>query len=351
MMNKLISNRLIGLIVLLLMLALNANGQTVEERLNALEKHKARVDSAFGWGNPPIVISPDSLKQPVYEGITYIDNNTDCVIYNGSFMFNGKWTNYLNKGGILYMITSDNGLNGWQLAQTSGAPYGSILLVNGAFRGSAHRWWGGLCDSYFYGSTNGISWATMSMDRTQQSGEDRNLLYDNGLYRNYIRVRPKPRTIGYSESNNFTSWTRIVEILKPDASEVNKQFYQMSVIKTDRGYFGLLTVYRIGDNGEDVEQFPPYSSEEHTSDLQLAYSANGKDNWIRLNGKKNFVNRRSDIKQIFGWWSVIGNTAYIYTAESKRRHTDWENAHNTAGNRYFACRYKIELSDLYKYIN
>jgi hypothetical protein len=108
-------------------------------------------------------------------------------------------------------------------------------------------------------------------------------------------------------------------------------------------------LYYTGLSGQDVEQLPPYTAKEHTTEIQLVYSANGIDNWQRLNSRKEFIPKRENIKQMFGWWSLINGIAYIYTAESKRRHTTYENS-NINGRYYFSSEYKISLTDLYKYI-
>lgn len=290
------------------------------------------------------------LIPPTYEGIVLQSTTSDVVIFSPPFIKNSEWWMYGVKDNKVQLIRTPNGLNTLTITPTN-APAGSFIYTD-RLLASAHKWYGAVCNSYYYGSTDGINWDATAIDRTQYSGEDRNIIYDNGIYKSYIRVQPKPRTIGYSESTDFRNWSKITEILKPSTFDnPNQQFYHMSVIKTNHGYFGLLNVYMLGSSGQDVEQNPPYTGNEHTIDVQLAWSENGKDNWIRLNDRKNFIQRKPDIKQLFGWWSVIGDTVYIYTTESKRRHTTWDNAYNFAGNAYFACRYKILLNDLYKYKN
>lgn len=323
---------------------------TLEQEVSALKTKVSRLFTHLNLEEDPVIIDPGVFPKPTYEGMVISNLTADCYFFNPAFIRNGLWTNFVNKNGIIFMVTSVNGLNDW-IYLPSNAPYGSIIYPgDNMFRGSDHKKSGSSYESYYYGSEFGSAWGAMASDRTQTCGEDRNLLWDGLMYKNYIRVRPKPRTIGYCSSINWTNWTGITEILAPDSVDGPlTQFYQMSVIKTHRGFFGLLTTYRIGNTGQDVEQPAPYTGNEHTTDVQLVWSDNGKDNWQRLNSRLNFIDRKPGIMQQYAWWSVINDTAYIYTAESKRRHTDYENAYNRAGNYFFSSRYKILLTDLFKY--
>lgn len=332
----------------------------IEERVEKLEAKVTRLFTHAGIPEDPIIIDPSILPRPTAEGMVFNAANQDAYIYNPVIMRDGIFTTFANKGGSIRKLESGNGLNGWLQTVTGSlpAPYGSIIFTpagwggydNDAWRGSAHmHQGGGVYQSYYYGSQNGAVWAQTAYDRTQNCGEDRNLLMDGEFVNNYIRVKAKPRTIGLCRSNNFRIWTPIVEILAPDSTDGNlTQFYQMSVIKTMVGYFGLLTTYRIGNQGQDVEQMPPYTGEEHTTDLQVVWSSDGKTNWKRCDNRRNFIPRKEGVKQIYGWWSVIGDQVYIYTAESKRRHTISENQ-NVAGNYFYSERYKISVADIEKY--
>jgi len=298
--------------------------------------------------DPPIVTD---LPSPTPEGMVLNTFDKDTLVFTPVIFKDNLFTTFVNRGGLLYMVTSPNGLNSWSYTPTTNAPYGSIVYADNKWKGTAHKWYGSTCNSYYYGSTDGISWATTWLDRSQTCGEDRNMLYDNGIWRCYIRVQPRPRTIGYSESvDGTTNWSKIVEILKPDAMDGElTQFYHMSVIKVNVGYFGLLTTYRIGNFLQDTEQNPPYTDNEHTTDLQVVFSLDGKTNWQRCNNRKNFIERGPGVKQIYGWWSVIGDQVFIYTSESKRRHTIYDNSYNVAGNNFYSSRYKISVADLIKY--
>jgi hypothetical protein len=122
---------------------------------------------------------------------------------------------------------------------------------------------------------------------------------------------------------------QLQKFLKPDAVDIaGLEFYEMSVIKTTRGYFGLLNTYNR--NTSIVE-------------LQLAYSENGKTNWRRINNRNIFITRPAGIKQMFGNWSVVDDMVYIYTIENYNDHE--------SGGVHFSSRYKISLTELYKYLN
>lgn len=334
---------------------------TLEQEVSVIKTKVSRLFTHLHLEEDPVIIDPGILPKPTPEGIVFNATDRDCYIYNAAIYKDGKYITFANKGGTILMLQSANGLNGWS-QQTTGnlpAPYGSIIYTlkgwggydSDAWRGSAHKHQGGgTYQSYYFGSLNGLQWNATAYDRNQYCGEDRNLLIDDPFVNNYIRVRDKPRTIGFCRSTDFRNWTGIIEILAPDATDGPLvQFYQMSVLKTTAGYFGLLTTYRIGNMGQDVEQLPPYTGEEHTTDLQIVWSADGKTNWKRCDERRNFISRGEGVKQIYGWWSVIGDQVYIYTAESKRRHTISENQINMAGNYFYSQRYRILVTDINKY--
>ena len=294
------------------------------------------------------------LVKPTYEGIVMQSATSDKFVYNPAQVINGNWFVYYSSANGVELAYSRGGLNNFTTYSTN-APGGSIYyeLDNGipTMFATKHRWipGQGICESIFYKSIDALNFNQIVTGSVDLSGEDRNLLYDNGIWKCYIRYQPSPRTIGFIESPDFVNWTHIREILKPDSLDGHlKQFYHMSVIKTDQGYFGLLNVYRIGNNGQDTWQFPPYTSNEHTVDVQLVWSSDGVTNWQRLNNRKSFIDRDPEIEQLFGWWTLVSNEVYIYTTESRRKHTDWEND-NKAGRYYFSRRFVIFLHHLYEY--
>ena len=327
------------IILIMFLFVSTCYSQTIEQRLDRIE------DSLnINWN---VIITNDSLPIPTYEGIVMQSLTSDQYIFNPA-IYTGQSEVYCIKNNAVYLAQSPNGLNGWTYTLTN-AGAGSIINVDGKYYDSFHKWYGGQAYSYYSVSLDKVYFQNVATSRTP-TGEDRNVLFNGTEFYSYGRLQPKPRTIMFQRSSDFRLWTNANEILKPDAVDgSNVEFYHLSVIKTERGYFGLLNLYYTGLSGQDVEQLPPYTAKEHTTEIQLVYSANGIDNWQRLNSRKEFIPKRENIKQMFCWWSLINGVVYIYTAESKRRHTTYENS-NINGRYYFSSEYKISLTDLYKYI-
>ena len=328
---------IIACIYILLMSAICSQAQTIEQRLDRIE------DSLnINWN---VIIANDSLPQPIYEGVVMQSLTSDQYIFNPAIYVNGYSNLYCIKNNAVYLAQSPNGLNSWTYTLTN-AKAGSIIYANGRYYDSYHRWYGGQAFSYYAISLDGINFTDIATSRNP-TGEDRNIIFNGSEFYSYGRLQPVPRSITFSKSSDFRSWTVPTEIFK--STQPNIEYYHLSVIQTSSGYFGLLNVYNKGNSGQDVEQPPPYTAKEHTTEIQLVYSANGVDNWQRLNSRKEFIPKRENIKQMFCWWSLINGVAYIYTAESKRRHTTYENS-NINGRYYYSSEYKISLTDLYKYI-
>jgi hypothetical protein len=141
-------------------------------------------------------------------------------------------------------------------------------------------------------------------------------------------------------------------IITPTSDDIlnKKQYYHLSVIKTPMGYFGLLNVYRVGNAGQDVEQAPPYTAQEHTIQVYLIHSATGDFTlWRKLNNAEPFLKGQSTTQQQFAWWSVIGDKARIVDAVSDRKHTTYENQ-NVNGRYYSSGCWEIALTDLYQHL-
>lgn len=330
------------LILNFVVLVANLYPQTVEQRLQRLEDSLKIV-----WTSEPL---DTTMSKPIYEGIVMLNSSSDQYIFNPVFQENGVFYTYCVKGGRDNLAISPNGLNSWTYLNTTGKP-GSTVPVGNKYYLSYHQWFGGMAYSYYAISLDKINYTDVATSRIGV-GEDRNLLWNTPTeeFYQYGRKQPVPRTITFQKSSDFRTWSNPIEILTPDATDgSNKQFYHLSVIRTEQGYFGLLNVYRVGNSGQDVQQLPPYSADEHTIDVQLVFSENGITNWKRLNDRKPFIHRTAGIQQLFAWWSIVGDNAIIYTAESKRKHTLYDNTYNSAGNYYFSSRYKISLSELYKY--
>ena len=234
---------IIACIYILLMSAICSQAQTIEQRLDRIE------DSLnINWN---VIITNDSLPQPIYEGVVMQSLTSDQYIFNPSIYVNGYSNLYCIKNNAVYLAQSPNGLNGWTYTLTN-AGAGSIINVDGKYYDSFHKWYGGQAYSYYSVSLDKVYFQNVATSRTP-TGEDRNVLYTGTEFYSYGRLQPKPRTIMFQRSSDFRLWTNANEILKPDAVDgSNVEFYHLSVIKTERGYFGLLNLYYTGLSGQDV---------------------------------------------------------------------------------------------------
>jgi len=329
------------IIIILMLISAHLQSQTMEERMQRVEDSLNIV-----WTTDPI---DTTLPKPVYEGIVMQSNTSDQFIFNPGYTNREIWDLYCVKSGQVYLAQSLNGLNGWTYYLTN-AKAGSIVNYGDKNFLSYHSWYSGLAYSYFAIALDKINFQNVATLR-YPTGEDRNLIWNGQKFISLGRpeVPPAIRSIMYQESSDFRSWTYPVKVLSPDSQDgPNVDFYHISVIQTDNGYFGLLNLYYRGNSGQDVEQLPPYSAREHTTELQLVWSSDCKT-WTRLNQRKVFISRKAGIEQMFAWWSVIGDQVYIYTCESARKHTVWANTYDKPGKYYFSSRYKISLTNLYLY--
>lgn len=327
--------------IILILLSANLSSQTIEERMKRVEDSLHIV-----WTVDP---QDSTLPKPLYEGVVMQSSTSDQFIFNPASTNREIWDLYCVRAGQVYLAQSPNGLNSWTYYLTN-AKAGSIVSYAGKNYLSYHSWYVGLAYSYFAISLDKVTFQNVATLR-YATGEDRNVIWNGVKFISLGRpeIPPERREIMYQESLDFRTWTYPVRVLSPDGQDgPNVDFYHVSVIQTDQGYFGLLNVYYRGNDGQDVEQLPPYTVREHTTELQLVWSADCKV-WERVNNRKVFIPRKAGIEQMFAWWSVIGDQVYIYTCESSRKHTVWANTYDKLGKYYFSSRYKIKLTDLYLY--
>lgn len=266
----------------------------------------------------------------------------------------GVFEMYYTWDGLLCYATSPTG-KGWTFKNFVTCPSNeSIIKKNNTWYMGYHK--RVLGKTYFHttSSSNGLTFPS-GVSRFE-AGEDMSFLVVNDSFYCYIRpdipnVDPL-RKIGLMKSADFVNWSEITPIMwidsadyeNPASPDFRKQFYSMSVFRVGADWWALANVYRIGNLGQDVEHLPPYSGEEHTVDVQLLYSTDGM-NWQRTNNRGNFLQRAPGVMQVYGSPTLDGNKLYIYTIESERRHTDFENAY--INGRFFDIwRYQINTSDL-----
>lgn len=308
----------------------SVKSQTIQE----LDQRLKRVEDSLGINS--IITPPDTnLSLPVYQGII-LNGNYDIYPSPYSPPFkdqDGYIKLFIQKAGQPYAVGSASGMNNWIFSSTGNMPRGTVLKENlNTYKDAYHEWYNGLCYFRFAGSYNSYSWSDMALIRTPY-GEDITFIIDQGKYRAYARpnIPPAIRTIGYMESSDFRNWTPLVEVLKPDAMDGLNQFYSMSVIHGNYGYFGFLNVFN--------------TSTDHVG-VQLVFSENGKDGWQRLFNRQEVLIKKNGVKCLYACAGVIEGEVWIATISCKFSHT--ENDRN--GQYYFTELYKISINDLQKFI-
>lgn len=261
---------------------------------------------------------------------------------------------YYTYNGVLKYATSLTGTNWTSITNVTAPMNESIIKKGNVWYMGYHNTYNDTVRFFTTQSTNGINFPAGVPRFT--SGEDMSFMINNDSF--YCYIRPKApredpiRKIGLMKSKDFINWTPIQTILAIDSADYNnvnspdyrKQFYNMSVFKNGNDWWGLVNVLRLGDQGQDTEQLPPYNALEQTVETQLVYSTDGI-NWKRTNNRKAFIPRVSGMMEVLGLPTVVGNNLYIYTIESQRRHTDYENA-NINGRFFSVWRYNISLDNL-----
>lgn len=261
---------------------------------------------------------------------------------------------YYTYNGVRSLAVSPTGTD-WSFVSSVTAPSPESIIKKGNvwYLGFHKRY---LDSVFFFTSTsyNGINFSAGTPMFT--TGEDMSFILNNDSFYCYIRPdapREDPiRKIGLMKSYDFNNWSPIKTILWIDSAEYNnvsspdfrKQYYNISVFKIGTDWWAIANIYRIGDSGFDVEQYPPYTADEHTIEPQLLYSSDGI-NWKRTNNRQAFIPRRPGIMEIFGLPTVDNNTLWIYTIESERRHTNYE-YENVNGRWFGIWRYSLSLEDL-----
>jgi hypothetical protein len=187
-----------------------------------------------------------------------------------------------------------------------------------------------------------------------QMGEDKSFIWneDTNEYWGYVRPRNiEPscscyvqncfsvgngvRKIALMKNSSFFpyagAWTArdtIVEIDPNDYTNVNSpdyrtQPYYMQVFRSGSDWWGLVGMYRVGNNGGELNSIP-YTDPEYTSDVELMWSDNGED-WYRTNNRQPFIALHDSIKTIYSVGTLVGDSVYIYSSESTRLHAGYYN--------------------------
>lgn len=274
-----------------------------------------------------------------YQGILIKDNKDICPnLYSPMQFIKGKYQLFVFIDGRYALATSRN-LIDWKYKYLD-TTHGTSQEINGKYYCAYYKDYDFHCVYCFSVSENKKDFKDV-FTKEEFHGLDISWIYDNGIFKAYARmnITPQIRTIGYMESKDFVNWTLLKEVFAPDELDrvkVNpegrgKEFYSMSVVRTEKGYFGFLNVYDIPNEIMEVE---------------LAYSENGIDKWKRLNDRKPILERQENVKQIYACASVIDNEVHIVTISSDFYHDH----RNREGNYFFTEHYKIPLKEIYKYL-
>ena len=261
---------------------------------------------------------------------------------------------YYTFNGLLGKANSPTGTNWTTISYVTTPMSESIIKKGNIWYMGYHKTYNDSVYFFTTQSSNGVNFPAGTP--RFYSGEDMTFTVVNDSF--YCYIRPKApredlrRKIGLTKSKNFSDWTSIQTILAIDSSDFNdinspdykKTLYNMSVFKNGADWWGILNVYRVGDLGQDVEQLPPYNTLEHTVEPQLVYSKDGI-NWKRTNNRQAFIPRTNGMMEVFGLPTVVNDKLWIYTIESKRRHTDYE-SQNINGRYFGIYRYRMNMSDL-----
>lgn len=205
--------------------------------------------------------------------------------------------------------------------------------------------------SYFYTSvsTNGGFSFSDSL-RMFQLGEDKSFIWNSDTHEYWGYVRPRnilpdccngciaygngvrkialmKNSAYFPNSGNWSARDTIVEIDQnyyndPNSPDYRTQTYYMQVFRIGADWWGLVGMYRVGNNGGQTNDFP-YSSPEYTSDVELMWSADGED-WHRTNNSQPFIALHDSIKTIYSVGTVVGDSVYFYSSESTILHATYK---------------------------
>jgi hypothetical protein len=120
--------------------------------------------------------------------------------------------------------------------------------------------------------------------------------------------------------------TDLVKISQSDYAtmgniDFRKQPYYMQVFRSGSDWWGLVGMYRVGNNGGETND-TPYVGLEYTVDVELMWSDNGED-WHRTNNRNPFIPIHDSIKTIYGVGTVVEDSVYFYTFEKTSLHAPY----------------------------
>jgi len=131
---------------------------------------------------------------------------------------------------------------------------------------------------------------------------------------------------GFGISNDWGAWNVILEVdtvdyINSTSPDYRTQIYYMQVFRNGDDWWGLIGMYRVGNNGGVTNDYP-YTHPEYTVDVELVWSDDGED-WHRTNNSQPFLALHDSINMIFAMGTVVGDSVYFISAESTRLHATY----------------------------
>lgn len=315
--------------------------EEIDLRIRTLVKPECLIQ------DPPPPPPPTALKYPEY--FQAINES-----YNAPVRMGDKWGVY---GVERKLYLSDNNWR-YLYTQQTNAPAGSVIKISEdgmtKYFGRQHfkSAFNSDYESRYYKSIDGISWYNIFLDRTPQ-GEDSNLIQmQNGVIWNFMRpsrIRNlADQTLTSGVSNNRPPSVINSLIFHNTPLALNKDVYcACPIIISDTPlpkFLLFISLYRKGNQGQDVEQPPPYTAEEHTVDGYLYYY-NAVSKEIRiLNAGQPIIKREGAHQQVYNWPMLDGDTIYINSSVCLNKHV------LSQEQRLISRLYTWKLSDALKFI-
>ena len=132
----------------------------------------------------------------------------------------------------------------------------------------------------------------------------------------------------FANSGDWTARNIILEVdtndyLNSASPDFRTQIYYMQVFRNGKDWWGLIGMYRVGDNGGENNPYPSFSNTlQYTVDVELVWSDDG-ENWCRTNNRQPFLPLHDSIKQIFAVGTVVQDSVYFYSIESTLHHSQY----------------------------
>lgn len=298
---------------------------TIEERVTYIENHLGIVH------DPPTPTGWEELLRLQTPGV-----DTYAVPYTG-YQHCGELIPY-QKGNELKLY--DMSLLR-DFSFQSRFKRGSNVMKDDKVYSTYHKWFNGLPYSYF--SINGTEVAA----HRYPMGEDRTLFHDGERWHMFIRSHPYyDRKVSYQSSIDFRTWTEPAQVAFGFLF-VNDRVYSFTPFKIAGRWYGIANVYRIGNNGQNETQQPPYVEDEHTIAPVLYRADLFPSQWAFIASLPISI-----CAQCFVTPVVQNDKIYLTTIESERRHTNWCNANENVAKPYYSRVLEMPLNDFKReYIN